>query len=226
LDYRNSGDTAGGKASVVGYAAIAFFAPTVETPAPERKFSREERRQLLMLARQAVAAAASGRNGPDADGAAFPNLRTRQACFVTLTKQHALRGCIGTLAPQEPLCEAVVRRARSAAIEDPRFSPVEPGELEEIQIEISVLSLPVPLPFASPQDLLARLRPTLDGVVLRAEGRSATYLPQVWEQLPDAEEFMNELARKAGLSPDAWRRPGAEVLTYQVEAFKEGEVGD
>ena len=100
---------------------------------------------------------------------------------------------------------------------------MQPGELKQIQIEISVLSVPKPLEFSSPQDLLTKLRPKVDGVVLRAEGRSATYLPQVWEQLPDKQEFMNELAGKAGLSADAWQQPGAEVLTYQVEAFKETE---
>ena len=223
LDYRNSGDTAGDKSRVVGYAAIAFFDPHGKATARRGEFSLDERRHLLALARKAVTAAANGSRGPAADMGGFEKLGVRRACFVTLTKGGVLRGCIGTLSPQEPLHEAVVRRARSAAVEDPRFPPVQPDELKELKIEISVLTLPAPLPFSSPDDLLAKLRPKVDGVVLRAEGSSATYLPQVWEQLPDKREFMDELARKAGLSPGAWRRPGAEVLTYQVEAFKETE---
>ena len=115
----------------------------------------------------------------------------------------------------------MIRRARSAAIEDPRFPPVRPEELKDIEIEISVLSVPKPLRFTSPDDLLAKLRPGIDGVVLRVEGREATYLPQVWEQLPDRRQFMSELAQKAGLPADAWTQPDASVLTYQVEAFKE-----
>lgn len=99
--------------------------------------------------------------------------------------------------------------------------PVSAEELKRIEIEISVLTVPEPLAFASPQDLLARLRPNVDGVVLSVDGRQATYLPQVWEQLPDKQVFMSELARKAGLPAKAWTEPGAAVMTYQVEAFKE-----
>ena len=91
----------------------------------------------------------------------------------------------------------------------------------KIEIEISVLTLPKPLAFTSPQDLLEKLRPGVDGVVLRVDGQTATYLPQVWEQLPDKRTFLRELSQKAGLPADAWTSPGATVMTYQVEAFHE-----
>ena len=94
-------------------------------------------------------------------------------------------------------------------------------ELDKIDIEISVLTLPKPLAFSSPQDLLAKLRPGVDGVVLSVDGQTATYLPQVWEQLPDKREFLRELSQKAGLPDDAWMSPAATVMTYQVEAFRE-----
>ena len=98
---------------------------------------------------------------------------------------------------------------------------VRPDELKEIEVEVSVLTVPKPLAFTSPQDLLSKLRPGIDGVVLSVDNHVATYLPQVWEQLPDRRRFMSELARKAGLSAEDWQRPEAAVMTYQVEAFKE-----
>jgi AmmeMemoRadiSam system protein A len=113
--------------------------------------------------------------------------------------------------------------ARSAALEDPRFAPVRAGEVDKLQIEISVLTVPQPLAFSSWQDLLSKLQPNRDGVVLKIGPYMATYLPQVWEQIPDKEEFMTSLAEKAGCRGDAWKTPGAEVRIYHVEAFKEGE---
>jgi MEMO1 family protein len=228
LDYRNSGDTSGDKQRVVGYAAIAFFAPEGAASGHSARshatqFTRHERRLLLELARKSVVAAVTGGEAPKADDVPA-KFRARRACFVTLTKNGRLRGCIGSIFPVEPLYEDVSRRARSAAIEDTRFPPVRADELKKIEIEVSVLTVPKRLAFTSPKDLLAKLRPGVDGVVLRVGNRQATYLPQVWEQIPDKRNFMNELAEKAGLSADAWTQPEAEVMTYQVEAFKEGRL--
>jgi MEMO1 family protein len=221
LDYRNSGDTSGDKSrGVVGYSAIAFYAPAAES------YAAPERNLLLDLARRTLTCAVTnpGLTGFEVNGKTMPaKLSQTRACFVTLTENGELRGCIGHILPQEPLYQAVVDNARNAAIRDPRFLPVQPGETGKIKIEISVLTVPKPLRFSSPEDLLAKLQPGKDGVVLELGNRSATFLPQVWEQLPDKIEFLNRLSEKAGCAPGDWRKPGTEVLTYRVEAFKESE---
>jgi len=226
LDYRNSGDTAGDKSHVVGYAAVAFYdekaAPAAEA-APKAAYSPEERKFLLDLARKTLVEAAHRRKPPDMEGAGVAEkLKHQRACFVTLTIEGKLRGCIGHIFPQEPLYLAVIDNAQSAALRDPRFRPVAPEELDRIEIEISVLTVPAPLKYASPEELLAKLRAGVDGVVLQVGRAQSTYLPQVWEKIPDKEAFMSTLAEKAGLAPDAWRDPRAVVLTYQVEAFDAG----
>jgi len=227
LDYRNSGDTAGDRSHVVGYAAIAFFEPegaAEASPAPMSGWTPAERKMLLALARQSLGDSVRSGKPPEVDLAKYdPKLTAPRACFVTLTTKGQLRGCIGHIFPREPLVKAVVHNAASAALEDPRFPPVGTQELGQIDIEISILTLPERLEFKSPEDLLAKLRPKTDGVVLRVGRRQATYLPQVWEQLPDKESFMGHLAEKAGLAATDWKRPEAEVLVYQVEAFQEKE---
>jgi AmmeMemoRadiSam system protein A len=142
---------------------------------------------------------------------------------VTLTENGELRGCIGHIVPQEALYQAVVDNARNAATRDPRFEPVRPEEVKRIKIEISVLTEPQPLGFSSPEELLNKLEPGEDGVVLRIGSRGATYLPQVWEQLPDKVQFLNHLAEKAGCAPDDWRGRNVSVSIYHVEAFAEPE---
>ncbi|MGA2063122.1 MAG: AmmeMemoRadiSam system protein A, partial [Thermoguttaceae bacterium] len=139
-------------------------------------------------------------------------------------KNNDLRGCIGSILPEEPLYQAVPSRARAAALEDPRFPPVRSEELKDIQIEISVLTIPRRLDFKSPDDLVQKLRPNVDGVVLIMGSRQATFLPQVWEQIPDKNDFLNHLAQKAGANASAWQQEGTSVLIYQVEAFKESEM--
>lgn len=219
LDCRNSGDTAGGRSRVVGYAAIAFYAPAAE------RFTAAERRYLLELARRTVREVAATGRLPEVSAAGLaPKFTEAKGCFVTLTKHGDLRGCIGYITPQGPLVRAVVENARNAALHDPRFPAVRPGEVDQLEIEISVLTVPQPLAFNSPDDLLRKLQPHRDGVVLQIGNRSATYLPQVWEQLPDKEEFLNHLAEKAGCEPSAWCRANASVLIYQVESFKESDV--
>src|ERR1035437_5587476 len=219
LDYRNSGDTSGDKShGVVGYAAIAFYAPA------QGNFNPTEREQLLELARRALKEAVAPGRSPLADTNNWPaKFRESRGCFVTLTRAGALRGCIGHIFPQESLYRAIQDNARSAALEDPRFRPVQPGELNQLEIEISVLTEPKPLPFTSPEDLLDKLQPDKDGVVLKLDGRGATFLPQVWSQIPDKVEFLNHLSEKAGGASGDWRKPGTSVLTYRVEAFKESE---
>ena len=145
----------------------------------------------------------------------------KKGCFVTLTEGGQLRGCIGHILPQEPLSRAIADNAAKAALHDPRFDPVQPGELDKIGIEISVLTEPAALAFQSPDDLLGKLRPHRDGVVLKIGDRIATYLPQVWSQIPNRADFLDSLSQKAGCARADWRNPGAEVYVYQVESFSE-----
>jgi AmmeMemoRadiSam system protein A len=140
---------------------------------------------------------------------------------VTLTASGQLRGCIGNLAADEPLYQAVMDNARSAALRDGRFASVTAAEVDTLRIEISVLTEPRPLPFSSPDDLLTRLQPQRDGVVLNLGARRATFLPQVWEDLPNPQEFLEHLARKAGGAAGDWRGKEVSVSVYRVEAFEE-----
>jgi len=244
LDCRNSGDTSGDKSrGVVGYAAIAFSGPAAKAqeiskpsaeqasaqpeskPAAEKSaaaFSAEERKFLLDLARQTLKSAAAGGGLPKPKSDAVPAaLRESKGCFVTLTEGGQLRGCIGNILPAGPLYEAVVENAQNAALRDFRFAPVTPDEVDKIHIEISVLTEPQPLEFKSPEDLLNKLQPHKDGVVLKIGGRGATFLPQVWEQLPDKVEFLSHLSQKAGCGPSDWRGKDVSVSIYHVEAFEE-----
>jgi hypothetical protein len=218
LDYRNSGDVTGQKDRVVGYSAIAFYEPLPE------KVSATEKQFLLRLARQCLCRAATNGAPPDVNAADLTtNLSQTKGCFVTLTVNGALRGCIGHILPQEALYRAVEDNTQSAARSDPRFRPVQSGEVDKIRIEISVLTEPQPLPFSSPDDLLKKLRPYEDGVVLRLGFHSATFLPQVWAQVPDRVEFLNELSQKAGCDPSEWKGSKTTVSIYHVESFEEPE---
>jgi AmmeMemoRadiSam system protein A/AmmeMemoRadiSam system protein B len=215
LDYRNSGDTSGNKAGVVGYAAIAFYEPHPQT------YNTSERKQMLELARRTLRTVVTGAtvDDPKLTG----KLAETKGCFVTLTIGGQLRGCIGHIIAQEPLYKAIIDNATSAALRDTRFTPVRPDEVDKIEVEVSVLTAPEPLAFTTPEDLLAKLRPHRDGVVLQVNGRGSTYLPQVWEQIPDKVVFLDSLSQKAGCPAGAWRQPGTQVLIYHVEAFKESE---
>jgi uncharacterized protein len=182
----------------------------------------EEKRTLLKLARQSLDAGVRGRALPDLDPAdQTPCLRADGAAFVTLTVRGELRGCIGALEPYQSLAEDVREHAVAAALEDYRFPNVRENELAEIQIEISRLTLPVRLEYTDPEDLLSKLRPGVDGVILRDGIRRATFLPQVWEKIPDKATFLANLCYKMGAAPDAWKRRHLEVLIYQVEEFHE-----
>jgi len=223
IDYRNSGDTSGDKSHVVGYASIAFF-DSVEQDDPPADYTPKAQELMLKLARASVAEFVTNGRLPDVSQSELTeSLQQERACFVTLKKNGQLRGCIGSIFPREPLWQAILHMARDAATKDPRFVRVKSAELDEIHIEISVLTIPKQFEFGSTQKLLDRLRPEIDGVVLKVGHRQATFLPQVWKQLPDKREFLIRLAMKAGLAGDAWEDPEAQVLLYQAEAFQEQE---
>lgn len=223
LDCRNSGDTAGDKRRVVGYAAFGFFGPaSPPAPAHAPEFSDADRAFLLQLARQTLRSVTSGGGLPAVPANEVPAAgREPRGCFVTLTAHRELRGCIGNLAPEESLYRSVMDNARNAALRDTRFPPVTADEVDDLRIEISVLTEPKPVKFQSPDDLLAQLHPHQDGVVLKIGSRRATFLPQVWEQLPDKADFLNHLASKAGCAAEAWRGSDVSVAAYRVEAFTE-----
>ncbi|MDR1851593.1 MAG: AmmeMemoRadiSam system protein A [Propionibacteriaceae bacterium] len=179
-------------------------------------FTDAQGQLLISLARASIAGKFHPTDElPDADF-----LRQPGASFVTLTKHGQLRGCIGSLEAWRKLGDDVRSNARSAAFSDPRFYPVSEDELADIRIEVSVLTAPAALEFAGQSDALAKLRPGTDGVILRAGGRRATFLPQVWEELPSPGEFMAQLKRKAGLPADYWS-DDVELEIYQVQAFSE-----
>jgi AmmeMemoRadiSam system protein A len=193
-------------------------------PQTPGSFTTEERRQLLDLARRTLREVVATGRQPEVDTGDMPRkFFEPRGCFVTLTMNGALRGCIGSLRPDGPLFREIMWNTENAATRDPRFPPVCASEVDEIEIEISVLTEPKPLTFDSPDDLLARLRPGEDGVVLRIGNHMATYLPKVWNDIPDKDAFLRSLAMKAGYDAMAWRGPGAAVSIYQAECFKESE---
>ncbi|HEY76731.1 MAG TPA: AmmeMemoRadiSam system protein A [Thermoflexia bacterium] len=186
--------------------------------------SPEDRRYLLRLARETIGRALEGKSPPSVDlNAVSEDLRRPGASFVTLTIDGQLRGCIGSIEPRRPLVLDVQENALAAAFRDPRFWPLTPEEFDRVRIEVSVLTPPQPLPYRDGDDLIAKLRPQIDGVIIERGWHRATFLPQVWEKLPDPHEFLAHLCLKAGLPADDYRRPGLKVFTYQVEKFEEEE---
>ncbi len=147
-----------------------------------------------------------------------PALRQPGASFVTLKREGELRGCIGSLSAQRPLVEDVAENAYAAAFSDPRFYPLQPLELHGLEIHISVLGEAEPMRFGSEHDLLEQLRPEVDGLILEEGYRRATFLPSVWEQLPDAQQFLAHLKLKAGLPPNYWS-PTLKVSRYTTHGF-------
>lgn len=172
---------------------------------------------LLILARDAIASRFGAANRPFDN---LPELHTPGATFVTLTERGALRGCIGSLSAYRPLIDDVRENACAAAFSDPRFPPVGAGELASLRVEVSLLTLATSLSFRDEADALAQLRPHVDGVILRLGHSRATFLPQVWEQLPDPKIFLAHLKQKAGLPAEFWS-PNLALERYQVEKWKE-----
>jgi len=154
---------------------------------------------------------------PEADGYSGV-LQTPGASFVTLHRHAQLRGCIGSLEPRRALVSDVAENAFAAAFRDPRFSPLREEEWETLRVEISVLSAPQPMAFASEADLLSILRPGVDGLILQEGRLRGTFLPSVWTSLPQPEAFLSHLKQKAGLAQDYWS-PTLKVWRYETESF-------
>jgi AmmeMemoRadiSam system protein B/AmmeMemoRadiSam system protein A len=215
LDLRSSGDTAGDKNRVVGYAAFALTEEQQQQP----HTAINKGNALLKLARNAIAQGLSlpTQPEPNTDGLNEPG-----ATFVTLTRRGQLRGCIGSLEARQPLLEDVRQNALAAAFRDSRFPPVTAEEFDQLRVAVSLLSPQQPIQFSDEADALSQLRPHIDGVVFEYGTYRSTFLPQVWEQLPQPWQFMAHLKRKAGLPQDFWS-PEIRLYRYTVEKWKEKE---
>jgi AmmeMemoRadiSam system protein A len=176
---------------------------------------------LLGLARESIASA-FGQTRPADSSADW--LRAPGACFVTLTQGGELRGCIGSLEPRRSLLEDVTTNARMAAFRDPRFPPLGASELDDTRIEVSLLSPLEPLPAGSEAEALKLMKPHVDGIVLEETRHRATFLPQVWDALPDPRDFLAHLKAKAGLRPDFWS-DDLRLYRYRVTKWSEPESG-
>ena len=192
-----------------------------ESPSAQQ-LSVEEGHRLLALARQVIASELGMTQAQPADvDMHAPVFAMRRGTFVTLKKAGDLRGCIGTLTANQPLGENIRANALNAAFHDPRFPPLTAEEWPQIQIEVSILSPPRKLDYASGDELPGQLVPHEDGIVIRKGYASATFLPQVWKQLSRPQDFLAHLCLKAGLAADAWRQGDLEVERYQVQYFAE-----
>ena len=180
---------------------------------------------LVHLARATIAARlglsdAGSSSIPD-NQLADPAFQEQRGTFVTLKIRNQLRGCMGCLTPSETILEGIRRNAINAAFNDPRFPPLTGPELEQAEIEVSILTNSQDLEYSDGKDLLTKLRPSIDGAIISKGMARATFLPQVWEQLPRTEDFLSHLCRKAGLSPDEWEKGELGVSIYQVQYFHE-----
>jgi AmmeMemoRadiSam system protein A len=182
-------------------------------------FNDEEKKFMLVLARRAISHCAQTGDLLRIEEKDLPSetLKEKHSCFVTLRIDGNLRGCVGHIAAILPFYREIIENAASAAFGDPRFSPVAEKEIDKLDIEISALTVPEKFLFSSPSEIVEKLKPGRDGVIIRRGRHSATYLPQVWDEFENIEQFLSALCLKAGLPADDWRKPGMEIETYQVE---------
>ncbi|WP_027362338.1 AmmeMemoRadiSam system protein A [Desulfospira joergensenii] len=191
-----------------------------------KQYSKTHREALLKFARSSIAAKL-GRAGelPDEKIAHLSPvlMEEKRGVFVTLHKKGNLRGCIGNIEPVKSVREGIRENSEHAAFRDTRFSPLTPEELDEIDIEVSILTDPERVRYREARDLVSKLTPNVDGVILKKGHQRATFLPQVWEQLDDPDDFLSHLCVKAGLKGDEWKKGELEVYVYQVESFEESK---
>ena len=184
-------------------------------PSPESCYTGAERATLIALARSSIAAGLQGTRLAVVPEDHPPPLREHRASFVTLHCAGQLRGCVGTLEARRALVLEVSEMAQAAAFRDPRFQPLRAEEFEQLDLHISVLGVPETLAFSGEEELLRRLRPGIDGLILREGSRSGTFLPSVWEQLPEPREFLRRLKLKAGMDADYW---SAQIVVSRYTA--------
>jgi len=225
IEYTTSGEQAGDYTNSVSYLSVSFSGAWQARPETQQQKStpglnEEDKKQLLLLARKTMVYALQNRRVPEASDLGITisdAMRPARAAFVTLKKNSQLRGCIGDIFPQRPLYKSVITNAIHACVNDRRFEPVSQDELKDITIEISALTVPAPI--ASPDEI----RIGVDGVILKKDGKSAVFLPQVApEQGWDVDQTLTQLSRKARLPADGWKQ-GASFLVFQAEVFGEDE---
>ena len=222
----NSGDVSGDKSRVVGYGAWSFSHSGVEISQIEREyngllgFSAEYGQQLLLAARKSLAMAVENNKYRPSRREYDDHLFDRGAVFVTLTKNGELRGCVGSLYPRQAVVADVAANAYNAALNDGRFSALTADELNDIQVSISLLTGYEKINYQDEQDLLAQLRPGVDGLVIRDGNRQGLFLPSVWEQIPNRKDFLNNLKLKAGMSPSFWSND-INVYRFRTVEIKE-----
>lgn len=216
LAMTNSGAITGDKSRVVGYGAWAFY------HAGDEVINDVNRAVLLRAARQTLISYLRKGREPEVNLNSFVTpLQGHMASFVTLTKKGRLRGCIGSLAPHQPLILDVIRNAIKAGTKDPRFNPItSEAELADLRLKIAILTRPTPMTFTSQEDVLAQMRPNVSGMILQHENNRGTFLPMVWESLTTPEAFLNGLKVKAGLKPDFWA-DDVRISHYYAESFAE-----
>ncbi|WP_309496278.1 AmmeMemoRadiSam system protein B [Sulfurovum sp.] len=214
LDYRTSADASLDRSEVVGYMSAAFV---------EDKKKDEVKETLLSLARASIANAVDVSYSYDLEKILKENpwLEDEGAAFITLTtKDDSLRGCIGSIVAHRKLYEDVILNAKSAALNDPRFLALTKEEYDKIKVEVSILTEPKALAYSSITDLKSKIHKDEDGVILKHGRYQATFLPQVWEQLPSFELFFSNLCKKAGMREECLAdKP--EILVYQAKKYKE-----
>lgn len=187
------------------------------------KISKKDGELLLRLARHSILEGLGETSCiHELEGEASDRILT-QSCgtFVTLHENKLLRGCIGNIEPTKPIFQSVADNANHAAFKDRRFSPVRPSEVAGLHIEISILTPPEPLEHSNKEKLLSTLKPGVHGVIIEKRYHKATFLPQVWDQLPQKEIFLSNLCTKAGLPSDEWETGSLKVSTYEVQSFEE-----
>ena len=241
LGYCHSGDSNGNKDSVVGYSAFALtarYSPPRKSlcsksvdefiPKQSKQYTATQKIEMLTIARQAIQQAFSNNNrAPKSQLQQADYLQPERSCFVSLKapgkknpNQMQLRGCIGNLKPRGSLFQSIRRNANLAAFEDHRFSPLQADELDSVVIEISILSPAKAINVKGQAELLTLLKPGVDGLILSCKTQQATFLPSVWQQLPDPQQFVAQLKIKAGLKADFWSKD-MRCFIYQSINFSE-----
>lgn len=211
IDLRNSGDTQGGKDKVVGYGAYVF------EPAEEAHLQDDYQEMLIKIARHMIIHGAKTGKLPQLNITNVPrSLMAYRSTFTTITINNDLRGCYGSFSPTQPLVADVAQYAYHSAFKDPRFKPMTMADIKKAELSLSILSIPGPFPVEDEQDLVQKLRPGKDGIVFRDGNNQGLFLPSVWESLPEPEEFVKGLKRKAGLPEDHWS-DNVQISRYTAE---------